>query len=328
MKTKIGFLIAVLSLVVGVGSANAASLNFTNDANVTIGGNSYVIGAGSVASGSLTVNATTLVVTVPAAGTFTIKSVNGYTLTNDASVATTCSSGTTILTLNGAIGPVTITPSTSIACAGGVVSAPSGGAGLTSGGGTTTTTPSSTSTTSTTTTTTSSTLPTTTVAVSNVPIPGCNNGTSGFSIISGVSCANNPVTTPTVIPGCNGNVGFSITSGQSCVNNSTSVVTTTPTGTTGSTTTGGTTGTGTTTTYPTYYNFGTAILKNGSMGSGVKELQRFLNNTMKLGLVVDGKLGPKTIAVIKKWQKANGLVADGLIGPKTKALMNKIAAMQ
>ena len=45
---------------------------------------------------------------------------------------------------------------------------------------------------------------------------------------------------------------------------------------------------------------------------------------MKLGLVVDGKLGPKTILVIKKWQKANGLVADGLIGPKTKAKINFI----
>jgi len=41
-----------------------------------------------------------------------------------------------------------------------------------------------------------------------------------------------------------------------------------------------------------------------------------------LGLVVDGKLGPKTIAVIKQWQMDNGLVADGLIGPATKKIMN------
>jgi peptidoglycan hydrolase-like protein with peptidoglycan-binding domain len=52
------------------------------------------------------------------------------------------------------------------------------------------------------------------------------------------------------------------------------------------------------------------------------ELQRFLNRFLNLGLVVDGKLGPKTIAVIKKWQLSKGLVADGLIGPKTKAMMN------
>ena len=52
------------------------------------------------------------------------------------------------------------------------------------------------------------------------------------------------------------------------------------------------------------------------------ELQRFLNDKLNLGLVLDGKLGPKTISVIKQWQKDNGLVADGLIGPKTKDLMN------
>jgi len=51
------------------------------------------------------------------------------------------------------------------------------------------------------------------------------------------------------------------------------------------------------------------------------ELQRFLNNKLNLGLVLDGKLGPKTIAVVKKWQKDHGLVADGLIGAKTKAMM-------
>ena len=50
-----------------------------------------------------------------------------------------------------------------------------------------------------------------------------------------------------------------------------------------------------------------------------------MNKLLNLGLAVDGKLGPKTIAVIKKWQKDNGLVADGLIGKKTKALMNKMA---
>ena len=52
------------------------------------------------------------------------------------------------------------------------------------------------------------------------------------------------------------------------------------------------------------------------------ELQRFLNKVLNLGLVVDGKLGPKTIAVIKKLPLDNGLVSDGLIGTKTKAKMN------
>lgn len=73
------------------------------------------------------------------------------------------------------------------------------------------------------------------------------------------------------------------------------------------------------------FNFGVTTLKSGSKGEPVKELQKFLNQVLKLGLAVDGKLGPKTIAVIKKWQKANGLKADGLIGPKTKAKMNSMA---
>ncbi len=102
--------------------------------------------------------------------------------------------------------------------------------------------------------------------------------------------------------GCaNGNT-YNISTGEICVNNSTSVqATTVPRGES--------------------YDFGTSTLRNGSTGEAVRELQRFLNATLSLGLVVDGKLGPKTISVIKKWQKSQGLVADGLIGPKTKARM-------
>ncbi len=77
-------------------------------------------------------------------------------------------------------------------------------------------------------------------------------------------------------------------------------------------------------TTPIVYNFGNTTLKNGSKGEAVKELQRFLNANLKLNLVIDGKLGPKTILVIKQWQKNNGLVADGLIGAKTKEKMNSM----
>jgi len=75
---------------------------------------------------------------------------------------------------------------------------------------------------------------------------------------------------------------------------------------------------------PPIYNFGTTTLRNGSTGEAVKELQRFLNAKLNLGLVIDGKLGLKTVAVIKQWQKKNGLVSDGLVGVKTKALMNSM----
>jgi peptidoglycan hydrolase-like protein with peptidoglycan-binding domain len=77
----------------------------------------------------------------------------------------------------------------------------------------------------------------------------------------------------------------------------------------------------TTSSKPASYNFGTNTLRRGSTGPAVKELQRFLNDTLNLGLVLDGKLGPKTIAVIKTWQANHGLVADGLVGPKTKKAM-------
>ena len=107
-----------------------------------------------------------------------------------------------------------------------------------------------------------------------------------------------PVTpaTPAVEPGCSGGNIYNTSTGAKCINNV------------------GTTAHGT-------YNFGTTTLKNGSKGDAVMELQRFLNKTLNIKLTLDGKLGPKTIAIIKQWQKANGLVADGVVGVKTKKLM-------
>lgn len=74
-------------------------------------------------------------------------------------------------------------------------------------------------------------------------------------------------------------------------------------------------------TVKTTYNLGTTTLKNGSKGESVKELQRFLNEKLNSKLIIDGKLGPKTVVVIKQYQKANGLVADGLVGKKTRGRM-------
>ena len=102
----------------------------------------------------------------------------------------------------------------------------------------------------------------------------------------------NGVSATVSVAGCTGNTGFSTVTGGSCAGNA------------------------------LWYNFGSVTLKNGSTGEGVKELQRFLNAKLSLGLGVDGKLGPKTIVVIKKWQTNHGLVADGLIGAKTKVMMN------
>ena len=76
------------------------------------------------------------------------------------------------------------------------------------------------------------------------------------------------------------------------------------------------------TTPTVHYNFGINTLRLWSNGESVKELQRFLNSKLNLGLSVDGKLGPKTIITIKKWQRDHNLTADGFVGVKTKAQMN------
>ena len=53
------------------------------------------------------------------------------------------------------------------------------------------------------------------------------------------------------------------------------------------------------------------ILKKGSKGDMVKELQLFLN------IKPDGVFGKITESTLKLWQSNNGLVADGIVGPKT-----------
>lgn len=57
------------------------------------------------------------------------------------------------------------------------------------------------------------------------------------------------------------------------------------------------------------------VLKNGSKGDKVKELQEFLN------LEADGVFGNETEIAVKKWQTANGLNADGIVGPATLSKM-------
>ncbi len=53
------------------------------------------------------------------------------------------------------------------------------------------------------------------------------------------------------------------------------------------------------------------ILKKGSRGDEVKELQEYL------GLYVDGIFGNKTHNAVCKWQHDNSLAVDGMVGPIT-----------
>lgn len=53
------------------------------------------------------------------------------------------------------------------------------------------------------------------------------------------------------------------------------------------------------------------LLKVGSRGKEVKELQEFL------GIGADGIFGKGTENAVKEFQKANGLTVDGLVGPST-----------
>lgn len=54
------------------------------------------------------------------------------------------------------------------------------------------------------------------------------------------------------------------------------------------------------------------IIKQGSRGQEVKDLQEFLGLSP-----VDGIFGPATLAAVIKWQASRGLTPDGIVGPKT-----------
>ena len=62
------------------------------------------------------------------------------------------------------------------------------------------------------------------------------------------------------------------------------------------------------------------LLKNGSKGEEVKQLQTLL------GLSADGSFGPMTEAKVKEWQTKNGLTADGIVGDGTWGKMFGAAA--
>ena len=64
------------------------------------------------------------------------------------------------------------------------------------------------------------------------------------------------------------------------------------------------------------------IMKRGSRGEGVKELQRNLGMT---GDEVDGIFGPATEKAVKTFQKTSGAKVDGIVGPETRGMIEKYA---
>ena len=65
------------------------------------------------------------------------------------------------------------------------------------------------------------------------------------------------------------------------------------------------------------------LLRKGSRGAGVKELQQ------KLGMPEseqDGIFGPKTEAAVRKLQQSQGIKVDGIVGPETRGAIAKLQA--
>ena len=64
------------------------------------------------------------------------------------------------------------------------------------------------------------------------------------------------------------------------------------------------------------------IMKRGSRGEGVKQLQRNLGMT---GAEVDGIFGPATEKAVRTFQKNSGAKVDGIVGPETRGMIEKYA---
>jgi len=60
-----------------------------------------------------------------------------------------------------------------------------------------------------------------------------------------------------------------------------------------------------------------SILKYGSRGQEVRDMQQKLKEYGYLSGAVDGIFGKQTLEAVKKFQAANGLAVDGIAGPKT-----------
>lgn len=64
------------------------------------------------------------------------------------------------------------------------------------------------------------------------------------------------------------------------------------------------------------------VMKQGSKGEDVKELQKKLAEQGHYKGVIDGMYGRQTKAAVTSYQKANNLTVDGMAGPQTQGSIN------
>ena len=70
---------------------------------------------------------------------------------------------------------------------------------------------------------------------------------------------------------------------------------------------------------------GTRLLRSGSRGDDVKQLQQFLNNTLGTSLKEDGIWGRNTHASVAQFQTEYNLKQDGIVGPNTRKFIKLVA---
>jgi hypothetical protein len=64
-----------------------------------------------------------------------------------------------------------------------------------------------------------------------------------------------------------------------------------------------------------------ALLRWGSTGLEVEQVQQLLKQAGYYYGLVDGKFGPLTYSAVRRFQEANGLLVDGIVGPQTMAAL-------
>jgi N-acetylmuramoyl-L-alanine amidase len=65
------------------------------------------------------------------------------------------------------------------------------------------------------------------------------------------------------------------------------------------------------------------LLKLGSKGAAVKDLQALLNRANAFSIDIDGDFGTVTEKAVKAFQNRNGLVVDGVAGPQTMTALRR-----